>query len=572
MAAKSCKCDCGKSSKKLADLEKRIAKLEKNDNDLQGRFKRMKTLTQQMASSFGQMWAALLRGNLPQFWRRYRQWTGIQLKWMAELVGIGTGGDGGGGDAKAMDLSKLEKRLEDVYRKANEAAYAAKRASEKIDETRRLANDAAAGIRSVSNKVTGAERKILATLATMSIAIAGVAGAAAVAVSKAFALTFAGLSGLVQAAIAQLKILTAGFDGMQASLNAIQNLIGQISNLINRVEKAVDSVLNMLNRTQLEVNFISKMVENIYGYIQYLDKKFTGYTTDLRADNTRAYNLINGTRTLLESRIQGVIDLLRIRVSGNIRLPTASGGVFNLPFVGEGFDGVKSGIEQLGNGLSRVLQRAYQQKLIDVIKFNAQIAQKDQDGNWQNITKEITSLRVGSDGLQIFDSQVLVDLQELKKRETEAPVLALADLHGLRPGGDRPVLVIAYRQRLADKWGRSTYALSLFHPSASALEYLFSDGAVIDPRTVGKDYAFLVLKDGTRLTVMSPSVASSRQYLEYLLQWVDNSVIPSQHDRLIVTGEGYDHGSQIQVVARKIEYYPNGQRANISPERFKYFN
>lgn len=572
MAKNGSPCKCGGDSEALRDLARRVARLEKDSANFKRRFERAAALVPRMLSSYAQMWAALGRANLPQFWGFLKQWIKTQIDAISILLGIDSRAGGGGNVGNAMGLSRLERRLEDVYKKANDAAYAAKRASEKIDETRRLANDAAAGIKSVSNKVTGAERKILATLATMSVAIAGVAGAAAIAVTKAFALTFAGLYELTRAALTQLQVLTRGFTAIELTLNGIRNVQDRIANTVDRIERVVESVSNNLNRVGTNVEAIAKVADNIYGYLRNLDQKFTNYVTDLRTDNTRAYNLISGTRELLNAKLDGVTLLLRTRISGNISLPTASGGVVNLPFVGEGFDGVRSGIQQLGNGLNRILQRAYQQRIIDVLKFNAQIAEKDQDGNWQNITKEITSLKVGSDGLQIFDSQVLTDLQELKKREMEEPVLALADLHGLRPGGDRPVLVIAYKQRLGQKWGQSTYSLSLFNPSTQALEYLFSDGSAINPRSVGKYYAFLTLTDGSRIKVMSPSIDESRSYLEYLLQWIDPSVIPSLYERRLITGSGYDHGSSIQVLARKIEYYPSGQKANVSPSQFKYFD
>jgi hypothetical protein len=143
------------------------------------------------------------------------------------------------------------------------------------------------------------------------------------------------------------------------------------------------------------------------------------------------------------------------------------------------------------------------------------------------------------------------------------PILSLPEYFGLRPGVDRPSLVIIYKEKNGDKWGQSTFSTTIPNPKASIIAAL--PNLEIEPKEQGIYFASLGLLDNSQVRVSLSSKASAKAYLQYLLTMVDPSVIPDDLDKRIIEGTN-QRVKTIQLYARKIEWYPQGKQDNRNPD------
>jgi hypothetical protein len=156
--------------------------------------------------------------------------------------------------------------------------------------------------------------------------------------------------------------------------------------------------------------------------------------------------------------------------------------------------------------------------------------------------------------------------------EFPEPILAVSDQWGLSPGGDRPVIVIAYKEWKGSKWGQSTYASSIPWPKTETISEWFDQEINPLPREHGPFFATLALIDGSRIKAYGFSSVSVQAMLSYYVGQVKQEMLPENWSQKTVFGESSRINQTLYLLPRKLEYYSKGQSANVKPDKERFID
>lgn len=170
--------------------------------------------------------------------------------------------------------------------------------------------------------------------------------------------------------------------------------------------------------------------------------------------------------------------------------------------------------------------------------------------------------------LTVLNKQLLFRLVVQGLNSTD-PILALPDNWGVKPGRDRPVLLLMYREKKGSKWGRSTFCSSIWHPESSGIKQILERGQKPKDRTGGRFFASRSLKDGSRLQSFGASEHEATQYLDYMESLVRSGMMDARFK--VIKGE-YPGLETRTLKIRKAAYYAQGQGNNAKPTAERYFD
>ncbi|MEM0978875.1 MAG: hypothetical protein AAGH78_01240 [Cyanobacteria bacterium P01_H01_bin.58] len=209
------------------------------------------------------------------------------------------------------------------------------------------------------------------------------------------------------------------------------------------------------------------------------------------------------------------------------------------------------------------------------------------DVNFENITVPVVSCALNEDGIWTAtrDSQSIVVIQgtassalaqfgaiaDIAERQCEARsndefIISLPDDFSTKPGRNRPCLVITYRERQGEKWGRSTYTSTIFHPNFKAKESILEKKEKPPSRKLGRYGCSLRLNDNSKLKAFGPSETAAINYLIWLVGNVDPLMVPHNW-RGCVMGPGLVpklNSRATLLLPRQADYYPAGLESGSS--------
>lgn len=173
------------------------------------------------------------------------------------------------------------------------------------------------------------------------------------------------------------------------------------------------------------------------------------------------------------------------------------------------------------------------------------------------------------------DSQMTVLNKQLLFRlvvqgiDSGEAILALPDNWGVKPGRDRPVLLLIYKEKRGQKWGLSTFCTSIWHPELSSVKEILERGKKPKDRTGGRFFAYRSLKDGSKLQAYGSSEREATEYLTYMESLVRTGMMDARFK--VIKGEYPGLETRILKI-RKAAYYAKGQANNVKPTAERYFN
>jgi hypothetical protein len=151
--------------------------------------------------------------------------------------------------------------------------------------------------------------------------------------------------------------------------------------------------------------------------------------------------------------------------------------------------------------------------------------------------------------------------------EMPEPTLGISEHFHLKPGTGRSSLLINYKEHDGWTWQRSTFTITVPHPSSSTV----SSFETLQPpaRSIGGHYVTLTLLDGSRLRATGDSIENAKAFMTYLVSLIDTQWIPPNWD-LNLTESFSNKIATREVFPRKLEYFPEGQTSSNAPkyERF----
>jgi hypothetical protein len=151
--------------------------------------------------------------------------------------------------------------------------------------------------------------------------------------------------------------------------------------------------------------------------------------------------------------------------------------------------------------------------------------------------------------------------------EMPEPVLGVSEHFHLKPGTGRSALLINYKEHDGWTWQRSTFTITVPHPSSSTV----SSFETLQPpaRSIGGHYVTLTLLDGSRLRATGDTIENAKAFMAYLVSLIDTQWIPLNWD-LNLTESFSNKIATREVFPRKLEYFPEGQTSSSAPKYERY--
>ncbi|MBO1347701.1 MAG: hypothetical protein EBE86_010020 [Hormoscilla sp. GUM202] len=170
--------------------------------------------------------------------------------------------------------------------------------------------------------------------------------------------------------------------------------------------------------------------------------------------------------------------------------------------------------------LTEVLDRL--DSITEILEFEARLNVDLTECNANAVTNQVFS---GS-GLEGMHQGFMGLLQKLNLIQNsicniQDPVLAMPDYYGLRPGANRPVLLLIFKEKSNNKWGAGTYSTQIFYPKESAIISIFDAKNRPKARYIGENFASLRLSDGSKIQAIGKSSSDAYSYLTYLVSFIN---------------------------------------------------
>jgi len=147
------------------------------------------------------------------------------------------------------------------------------------------------------------------------------------------------------------------------------------------------------------------------------------------------------------------------------------------------------------------------------------------------------------------------------------PVLALSDDYGVQQASRRPTLNIIYKEKKGQKWGLSTFNSAVYYPDPLRVQTLLSGQETPPSRTSGEYFASVRQPNGSKLRAFGASPQDALFHLSYLINLSTDK--PAGLINEAITGQRKDMKFRL-LHPRKIEFYSDGQGANIRPDDYRY--
>ncbi|MGD1908427.1 MAG: hypothetical protein ACFB0C_20890 [Leptolyngbyaceae cyanobacterium] len=177
----------------------------------------------------------------------------------------------------------------------------------------------------------------------------------------------------------------------------------------------------------------------------------------------------------------------------------------------------------------------------------------------------------GLAGLQSFAQAVSLALPYTVNCGGGESLMGLPEDYGVYPEKNRPTLIISYKERKREKWGRSTFTSTIWYPSDEALTNFFDLKINPPPRESGPERVDAKLSDESILKGRGATEGQAFQHLAYLISMVEPFRVPSGW-MVDATTRFESKVAYRTLYPRKIEYYANGFRAGISPTTQRYID
>lgn len=163
-------------------------------------------------------------------------------------------------------------------------------------------------------------------------------------------------------------------------------------------------------------------------------------------------------------------------------------------------------------------------------------------------------------------NSILTDVCEEDEVE---PTVGLPDYYSVKPGVERPAIVYLYKEYINGKWGKSTYASTVHHPTQTAVDNI--NTIDVPDKQQGTYMVSLSLTDGSRIRVTGISEADAISNFNFILNQTQGNFIPTD----IASKRIISRNLRIQektVKCRQIEYYPTGKLDAATPSIRRVIN